>query len=917
MRFISAAIGVWLWASQAVVATADREPLLDRQGRALFEGRRIILDSDSYPREPGKIVSGPTLSPGADRFQIRFEIDKPDDVLLRIVDRQGTVLRTLGCGLLGPNAPEPFASNTLRQTVAWDGTDRAGRPVPAGCHVQLAVGLKPRFVRFVGYDPAQLLGRVIWLEVDPQGRLYVQLGTGRKIDPVILRFSREGRYLDMVYPSSPQALAASGKQIEDVWPFVARYQGESIPHRPRSWPTFVPYRADPSIPFPMRIAADGTVYFAEATTGYPRWASRGELLRLFTTHVDHFWFLQMMPLMYSIGPFAIDGQGCAYIVTSTAEKCTGTYPPTLKALSDPRAPGTIRKVNLKTGQLQADFEYNGTQRQENPSAYLGLTQTVAAAQKSDRDRPDPACDGPQRFVDMVDLTVDPAGRILVADGWPRRVKIYAANGRFLGELSALDVQGQQRAFQDLRGIAWAEDGFYLLGTFRGQADKTFLARCDGDPLRPRVAWLVPLDGQARHLAVDRAAQPRLLWVGCGHGPATLSRVEDLRDRAGEIRRVGGTPPRQFVYPWGIAADEGGRLFVHDRDRESLIRTTDTLADWQEVPLRGAPLSVLVDRSKRRLLLTYSLGENGSYSKERLEESGLVCLDLETLQRQPFRLQPVYTPQELAQRDKLFATRPDAYYPWAKTYGGLLAGKDAGGNLYVRDADRGQKWHKATPTDKVPCAGVIRKYAADGTIADEAYCRLHNTGGGVAMDSRGFFYAVELPRTNWNDVVHNFTAAIGQQSFGAVPSRGDVPIRTQSGFTHVVKMDARGGARDTDAELWAHRGVSCTNGGGCYCDWPDVHLAVDGADRVCVADVDLHMIKILDTAGNMLARVGRWGNAETVPGPDGNPLELGFRMIYCLAAAGDKLYVSDKDLRRIALVQMEYRHLRQTPATASE
>jgi hypothetical protein len=50
------------------------------------------------------------------------------------------------------------------------------------------------------------------------------------------------------------------------------------------------------------------------------------------------------------------------------------------------------------------------------------------------------------------------------------------------------------------------------------------------------------------------------------------------------------------------------------------------------------------------------------------------------------------------------------------------------------------------------------------------------------------------------------------------------------------------------------------GGGCYCDWPDMHASIDAADRVFIADIDLHMVKILDTAGNMIARFGRWGNA---------------------------------------------------------
>ena len=175
------------------------------------------------------------------------------------------------------------------------------------------------------------------------------------------------------------------------------------------------------------------------------------------------------------------------------------------------------------------------------------------------------------------------------------------------------------------------------------------------------------------------------------------------------------------------------------------------------------------------------------------------------------------------------------------------------------------------------------------------------------------YAVELPLMNWNSVVHNFQAAIGAESIGPLPRRGKAPIRTQSGLAHVVKMDAKGGARDTDAELWAHRGVSCTNGGGCYCDWPDTHVAVDAADRIFVADVDLHMVKVLDSAGNMIARIGRWGNAETTPGPDGDARRVGFRFLYCLAAAGDSLYVSDKDLRRIAKIRMDYRERKEAPS----
>ncbi len=898
----------------------SREPLIDRRGNVAFEGRRIKLASDTYPRAAARLVEGPEIRRDDGGVWIRFALDKPDDVLVRVIDADGRVVRNLGCGVLGPDAPAPFQKNSLRQEILWDGKDDRGQAAPAGCRVQVSVGLIPTFVGFVNHDPGQLLSQLVWLETDPQGRVYVQVGTGRKSDRTMLRFDRQGQYVDMVYPSDPAVLADSGRKIEDVWPFVARFDGLAIPHRPRSWPSFAPYSSDWRIPYPMRIASDGTVYFGESTTGFPRWSAGDEPLRIFTTHVDRFWFLEMMPLMWSMGPMAIDDRGFGYIVTSTADRCTGTYPPTRTSLNDPRAPGTIRKVHLATGRLQADFAYNGTQRLDEKSAYLGTTQTVAPttvlpSRITGRDAPDPADDSDHRFLDVADLTVDPSGRILVADGWPRRIKIYETDGRFLGEIDGLPVDGQQRRFHDLRGIVWHSDGFYVLASFRGEPDQTRLLKCVGDdPIRPQVVWSTVLDGSARHLAVDRTADPQIVWVGMGHGPASLSRVVDLGGQVGDVRQVGGTPPERLRYPWNLAAAPDGTLYVHDRDREALVRIDPACGQWQEVPLAGAPISMLVDQQHGRLLVSFSLGEHGGYSPERVEEPGLLAFDLKTLERLPFRLESVYSREELAERDRVFARRADAYYPWAKTYGGLLAGMDAEGNLYVRDAEKGQRWHKATPTEKNPYAGVIRKYGPDGSILDHAYCRLFNTGGGVTMDSQGNFYAVELPRVAWGTVVHDFQAAIGHQTLDQVPlpRRGENLIRTQSGFGHVVKLDAGGGARDTEAEHWAHRGVSCTNAGGCYCDWPDNHLAIDGADRLFVADIDLHLIRVLDTAGNMLARIGRWGNAQTLPGSDGQAAELGFRLIYCLSAAGDHLFVSDKDLRRVAQIRMDYRETRLTP-----
>jgi hypothetical protein len=236
--------------------------------------------------------------------------------------------------------------------------------------------------------------------------------------------------------------------------------------------------------------------------------------------------------------------------------------------------------------------------------------------------------------------------------------------------------------------------------------------------------------------------------------------------------------------------------------------------------------------------------------------------------------------------------------------------DAGGNLYVRDATVAQ-WHKVGPNKKQRFAGVIRRYSPGGQIAYRHYCRLVSAGGSAAMDSRGNFYVVELPECRWGQVVHDFGGSLYQRTWEPDhdPKRAGRTVRMQSELSHLVKMAAAGGERDSEAELWAHRGVSAMNAGGCMCEWPDQMVAVDGADRIFAVNADISVVKVLDAAGNMIARIGRWGSAETLPGADGDARELGFHFIYCVAAAGDRCYVGDKHLRRIAKVGMAYRETR--------
>ena len=933
-----------------------RAPLMGRRGwqgkgpEPIPEGRNILLDCDSHPRKPARLAGEPEVSRRADGLAIRFALDTFDDVLVRVVDRDGNVVRTLGCGVLGPNACQPFQPNSLKQEIVWDGKDGDGRPAPAGCRVEVAVGLRPRFEGFVGHRPGLLGDWVCGVEVDPKGRAYVAFVPVGYSDPLVLRFDREGNYLDMAYPSGPQALG--GRSLASLYPHAETIDGKQVPTRVRVWTSFlalglVEYRLfSPYRPlFPLRIDPKGAAWAAEANTGeswslhYP---SEKVCQRIFPVDdLDRFWLLQVFAANHADGGFAIDGCGFGYIATRTYEGW-GVWPPVSYG-NDKKAPGTVRKVDLRTGQLAADFDYNGTEKQPEKSAYLGTTQILGGKLdwKSLRARtePDPAVDGPSRLPDICDLTVDGEGRILVADGYPRRVKIYRKDGLFLGEVAGLAIDDVERRFSQLRTIrAWGGAVWYL-AVFAGEpSGKVRLVKTVGDPLRPTVVWHTALDASAWHVGIDNRASPALVWVGNGGGQATLTRIEDHGSKPGEPRHIGGLPAphdRHLREPWAIAADASGALFVHDHGRRSLVRIGDEPGDWKELPIEEADLFNDRRQQSSPIALCYDAARSRLFVGYQDRTPGLRCFDRNLVEDKSFRLEspvdeqvlrerlraakPALKEDEIERQVKEWKRRGPGTWSGPAPYGPMLTA-DRQGNLYATDAARDLPFRSPRSPDIIRALsggqrgdfyGVVRKYRPDGTIEHHSLCRLYHAGGSLAVDSRGNLYVFDLPQGDWEMMVHNFPLhdyGPGAWLRGYTMTRGGRPVADQSEICHLLKFGPAGGVRGTESELWAHRGVGIDSGGSCTCRWPGNLLAIDAADRIFAADHSHYQIKAFDAAGNLICRLGTWGNAQTVP-TDSDSSRVGFHNIHGLAAAGDSLCVSDKDLRRIAKFRMEYRELK--------
>ncbi len=134
-------IGIGLVLGQIVALALIAMPLhADDAGDALEEWK--------IKREPAfEFTQKPLVTRRGDAITISFEAKGYCDVTVVIEDRSGNIIRHLGSGVLGKNAPAPFARNTLKQKLVWDCKDDQGKYCDAleACTVRVSLGLKPMY----------------------------------------------------------------------------------------------------------------------------------------------------------------------------------------------------------------------------------------------------------------------------------------------------------------------------------------------------------------------------------------------------------------------------------------------------------------------------------------------------------------------------------------------------------------------------------------------------------------------------------------------------------------------------------------------------------------------------------------------------------------------------------------------------
>ncbi|MFB3892360.1 MAG: hypothetical protein ACE15C_10100 [Phycisphaerae bacterium] len=161
---------------------------------------------------------------------IAFEVDKPCDVTVRIVDPTGKVVRNLAAGMVGlEKAAKPLAAKSLKQTIAWDGKDDAGKEAPAGCKVSVAVGMGAKFDRFIIWEKdACPRSRANCYYVAPDGQCYVNQSTGTHVDTLRV-FDAQGKLVREAWPPSlNKPKEALQRLIDGQWG-ATDWDGDAVP----------------------------------------------------------------------------------------------------------------------------------------------------------------------------------------------------------------------------------------------------------------------------------------------------------------------------------------------------------------------------------------------------------------------------------------------------------------------------------------------------------------------------------------------------------------------------------------------------------------------------------------------------------------------------------------------------------------
>ena len=815
---------------------------------------------------PPRFAEQPKAAADATGVKITFAAAAPTDVAVAVLDANSRIVRHLAAGVLGPNSPAPLKAGSLRQTLTWDRRDDDGRPVRGPCTARVCLGLTGRLDRHVGFDPCTFR-TIVGLAVNAKGELFVldseftYGGCGLRV------YSREGKYLRTVMPYSAalpagrvatigQLTLAGGARL----PMVYNAHGQNLhPHTSGMKHQTMAFGASGRLVLfsavgsivehgPPRhvlfLAPDGGALPGAAFIGPPIRKARGFMGGSAEGFVRYFDHLAVSP----------DGK---WIYVSG-----GRF-------------GSAKHMRHAVGRVRP-------RDTELPKAWVGTYDQSGSDET--------------HLSDPQGLAVDAAGRVYIADRGNDRVVIHSPDAKRLGQFAVADP---------LQLFVHPREGWIYVTA--GPADKRgrmkrFTLHKFG-PFRPGGAapkMLAEMSGQGQCVAaLDAGAETPRLWLAAptrrGQGLRCVIDRGERFEAGAELARDAGLRQPMFV-----AADAAcRRVYVTEFRNRQLRFDLETherkdLGKGGELAIgRDGAVYVIEGYPPRVFLHRYGPdGRPANFPGTRSAKMG----PIDTASKGP----------HVGFRGHTVAPNGDIYILQMKFYG----------------------------------HGRVVVYSPDGKVKREALvANIPNGSGGIAVDRAGCVYvsanvkpaerpypadiAAVLPGKAWvwwrrprpspwdrpyyNAYLYHWGSVFKFPAAGGAfhpaykePNRDGLAAMAIPPGATVYRTGYLNADVGVTGALWRFHGYAPVpsaglNWGDPSCTCMGARFALDDYGRLFAPDVLRFAVNVLDAGGNLIVRLGRYGNADD-PG-------LSLAWGACVACSGGKLFVSDMANRRVSVVRL--------------
>ena len=910
----------------ALLSSADAAENRSPQKAKLnpFQGRQKRADDFSFAVKPAVKKDG-------DKYVISFTTAAACDATVMVVDKDGKVVRHLASGVLGKNAPWPFKQGSLSQEIVWDGNDDQGKAVDTGsCTIKVGLGLTAGYGRSLGWGPGRVTNRRA-IGVDSQGRLYILdglIGTGgsETVSFNIRVFDREGRYLRRIAP--PVATVDRTKTAHIRWNRTAwgttapahSYAGFVCPMTKNSYMGVDALRQTPA------ITRDGRFIFATP------WRRRH-------------------PRRYVLMVNGRDG---------------AVAPGNLVAI-DPKGK-IMGKANAHHGgplhmAVSPDdrWLYIGSPERGSRHAVFRMDMKNPGPVKAWLGSPNKAGSDNKHFKHPLGVACDAKGNVYVADSGNNRIQVFKPDGSYLKTLplknpQLLTVHRKTGAIYAIHFSRKDKKWILSLVKLGGLDDPSIKAKGPGVGVRSyqTIVNYYPL------IALDDSGETTQVWMKLYSN--SIKRLRDDGDAfkalpVGDINKKPGGWGRWS--PWAhqchITADPvREELYIRENDMSypsGMLRVdgrTGKVIDRFGSPRARSGFGV--EQAK--------MGPDGKlYIRAQSAGTRLVCYDPDKKKLVPLpaanKKATVKFKGQKVPAVVIGASRG------ARTFQDMM-GVAPNGDLYIpcgiRTGDKAllKKNGLEAPTIKNMynnpfAASLLKIYSAKGKLKCLSAMPGLGPSQGIEIGRSGSVYmALECQPTGiktpeglaagakssphyWGTVV-KFDARLNQYPIGSIRGRWSKKIEGKPTHNWGMAHWGYNGPVRIEGMLWDYPGMSTFRQRNCMC--PKSNISMDGFERLYVPALHSCSINVLDANGNMVARIGAYGNADSrgkdspVPDPETGELrprrkgdpedlksplaepEIGLCHPNFTAVTDEALYINDRGNERIVRAVLEYKTVKE-------